>query len=121
MLVVYAPQKIEGQALCRLLRRRSLNPQLFQKVGADLLENARFGKIGVIILDLSSLPDIDEDIEVVLEMAQDVPVIMLTPYVADAPELQPYQRRGYHTLEKPIVMERLLSLVQKLAPDSFVQ
>ncbi len=117
MLAIYAPEKIEGQTLCKLLRRRWFEPKCFQSADQELMESARFGQIAMIILDLSCLPDLDQDMEAILEMAQDVPVIMLTPYATTAHELSSFHQRGYHVMEKPIVLESLVALMHQIAPE----
>ncbi len=115
-LVVYAPEKISGVALCELLKRRRFTPKYFQ-TPEELLGNIRFGLASIIILDLSSMPELTEELKEILKIGEEdeVPIIMLTPYALNEEELSPFHERGYYIMEKPISLDDLVLLIQKLA------
>ena len=115
ILAVYVPEKIAGQALCQLLKRRSLTPQYFQDTDA-LLEDVRFGLVDLIVLDLSAIPRVSKDLAAILAILHDIPVIMVTPYATTEKETANFRDNGYHLLEKPIRLDEMVRLIQTLRP-----
>lgn len=113
-LMIYTPEKRAGQALSLLLKRRLLAP-LYSSNLDDLLDSVRFGRANVIVLDLSSTPEIDCALEEVLDMAEGTSIIMVTPYATNEDVLERFHQRGYHILEKPICLDQLVALIQKLS------
>lgn len=112
-LVIYAVDKIAGQALCSLLRRRNLNPKYLQTTD-ELFEYFRLSSPCVIIVDLSSMSEMDNQLQEILQMTEDSPVILLTPYELNEKDIAPLQTKGYHMLEKPVVFARLIDLIRQL-------
>lgn len=115
-LAVYTPHKIAGEALCRLLQRRHLQPRYFQDM-EELLEKVRMGETAAIILDLSSVPQTSEEIENIRLLSEEIPVIMATPYGSEDRELEHFQQKGYHLLEKPIHLPELLKIIRSLTSE----
>ena len=77
----------------------------------------RFGTASVLVLDfssLSSMADLTKDIEEILEFVEKIPVIILSPYSHDEAEMKMFQKEGYYIIEKPISIEKLVSLIQEL-------
>ena len=115
-LLVYTPDKIAGTTLCRLLKHRCLQPFHHDNSEA-VIDTIRFGQAGIVILDLSSVATvttITKDIEDILTFAEGIPVIVLTPYAKNAREMEPFRRRGYYLLEKPISLDDLIKLIGSL-------
>jgi len=114
--VIYNPDKSSGNALCTLLRRRDLKPVHYTKA-EDILQKIRFGAVSILVLDFSSLSSMSaltKDIEEILEFVEKIPVIILSPYSYEESEVKMLQKQGYYIMEKPIVLEKLVSLIQKL-------
>lgn len=112
-LVIYAPQKAAGQALCRLLERQKFQPRYLQSL-EDLLDKLRFGYGGIIILDISSALEMNEELDNVLKLAEEIPIILVSPYGSDEQELTRFKGRGYHFIEKPISIPKLVELIRSL-------
>ena len=107
-LVVYAPEKIAGKALCQLLEKRNFQPKYLQKQ-EDLLDAIRYGLVNVVILDMSSPMDVSRDLEDII--GDDLAVIIVTPYVLEEEELAYYKNHGFYMLEKPIILNDLTKLI----------
>lgn len=121
-LVIYTPDKRTGSALCNLLRRRDFQPIHYTNA-EKILEKLRFGTSGVLVLDFSSLTSmaiITKDLEDVLELVEKMPVIILSPYSHDEKEMVSFKNRGYYILEKPVDVERLVALLQRLLSEGGV-
>lgn len=118
-LIVYTPDKRSGSALCRLLKLKleHLLTMYLQNTEA-VIEEIRYGTDGIIIMDfssISSMENIIEDIEEVVSLADNLPIIMLTNYSVDEEEIANFQERGFHILQKPICLETLISLIGELS------
>ncbi len=117
-LLIYNPDKSSGNALCTLLRRRDLKP-IHHTKAEDILEKVRFGAASILVLDFSSLSSMSaltKDIEEILEFVEKIPVIILSPYSHEEAEMKMLQKQGYYIMEKPVSLEKLVSLIQKLHP-----
>jgi DNA-binding NtrC family response regulator len=112
-LLVYTPEKIAGVALCRLLKLRHVNA-VYYETPEKALEQIRFGVVDIIILDFPSTSMKIQDMEDILTFAEEIPVILLTPYSMDDKEVQHFQNRGYHIIEKPVCMDSLVDTLYKL-------
>ena len=113
-LMLYAPEKSTGLALCRLMKRRSLEPEYYDNA-EDILEKIRFGAAGTIILDCSSFPSmnaITKEIEEILSSAEGIPLIIITPY--SEKEMENFRKRGYYIVEKPICLDHLVTLIKQI-------
>ncbi|WP_372366603.1 hypothetical protein [Candidatus Uabimicrobium sp. HlEnr_7] len=113
-LLLYSSDKGSGNALHRLLNNHNFNLTLLQKT-EELVEKIRFGQADVVVLDLNSISCLYSELRIFFEMAEDIPVVILTPYDLCAQEIKNIpQNELCHFLSKPISTTQLEKLLTEL-------
>ena len=115
-LLLYSSNKNTGKALCRLLNKHNFVPVLL-KTTEDLLEKIRFGQADVVVLDITSISLLCSELYDFFEMAEDIPIIILTPYDIFAQEIKHIRKKEHcYFIVKPISTDKLANLLNELLP-----
>jgi len=112
-LFVYNPDQVAGLALCNLLRLRKWEP-IYYANAEQLAEKLRFATSGILILDCASFSILSNILKDLKLLVGTVPVILLTPFAQNEKEIQRLQQQGYHVLEKPVVLDELVKMIQQI-------
>lgn len=113
-LLLYSSDKNSGNALYRLLNNHNFDLVLLRET-RELVEKIRFGQADVVVLDINSIGCLYSELSDFFEMAEDIPVVILTPYDLCAQEIKNIpQNELCYFMSKPISTKQLEELLTKL-------